>query len=319
MIASRRSNSNFTLPFLSNPMKQRLSSLYQCLGQISLILALPACSNLKPVQDFGGAATAFTASANAAYLKFDEELSRVRYVTASLEDPEVKPEAFDGFLAVNDRQAVREKALTEMGKYAQAVEALASKDFRADIAGAVTEFDTNLNSLGASYTKLSGKSWPISKGDTAILSTVVKVAADAYVEHKRKQALRTLIPKTDTAVQAVCTMLASEFESFGGVLEGHYTEQRNKLLDRFNAKRAAMAPSEIVTTGDMIKTVHDRIQQVGPYYDSVSKAAMKVAKAHSSMTQSVATREFTTKEFIADVKVLIAYAKEVQAFHSKLK
>lgn len=286
---------------------------------ISFTLVVLGCSNLKPVQDFGSASSAFATSATDAYTKFDDELSRTRYVTAALDKAELTPAEFDGFMETNDRRLVREKALAAIGKYAQALDALASKDFRADIAGAITEFDTNLNSLGASYTKLSGKNWPISKSDAAILSTVVKVAADAYVEHKRKEAIRALVPKTNAAIQSACGVLASEFENFGSVLKGFYVQEQDQLLDRFNEKRASMSPNELLSSGDMIKVLHDRINQVEPFYSSVASAAAKVAQAHASLTTAVGTHEFTTKQFIADVKVLIAYAKEVQSFQDKLK
>ena len=285
-----------------------------------LSLNLTSCVSLKPIQDYGKATGVLVTTAAQAYDQFDNELSRARYTVASLDKTrEVTPADFDGFLSQNDRRATREKMLVSLGAYAKSLEALASKDFGADIDTAVTDFSSNLNGLGESYQKLSGKTLPLEKSDIALFSTVVKVAADAYVESERKKAIRAIVPRADAAIKAACNVLEKEFISFGGVLEGLYTEQENALLDSFNKARPDMNPGEIVNFNEVLKANHEKILKVGPFYDSMAKAAAKVGDSHAALAKSVKSAEFTTGEFVSNTKQLITYVNEVRTIYDKLK
>ena len=208
--------------------------------------------------------------------------------------------------------------LDELVNYSAALEALASKDASADIKNAATTLDTNLNALGKDYNSLAGGGWPLTKGDTAILATVVKGLGDAWALHLREDAIRKVVLKSDPAVQKASALLKREFDSMGPTVGGIYAQAQVTYMDAYEKKKGAMNPAETVTYGDMIKKVHDRIDEAPAFYTKVAASCAKVGTAHAKLRTSVQTKQFISKDFIDSVKQLNAYAQDTKKFYQGL-
>jgi hypothetical protein len=208
--------------------------------------------------------------------------------------------------------------LNELVNYSAALEALASKDASADIKDAATKLDTNLNALGKDYNSLAGGGWPLTKGDTAALATVVRVIGDAWVLHVREEAIRKVVLKSDPAIQKASALLKREFESIGPTVGGIYEQAQIAYMAAYEKKKGAMDPVATVTYGDVIKKVHDRVTEAPAFYEKVANSCATVGTAHAKLRVTVQANQFLSKDFIDSVQQLTAYAQDTKKFYEGL-
>jgi hypothetical protein len=283
------------------------------------LVFLNACSTpLQPIKDFGAASRSVGTTASAAYKQFDGEVAEAKYRSAMLRGQSINPDTFSGILTKNKRLASREAMLNELVNYSAALEALASKDASADIKDAATKLDTNLNALGKDYNSLAGGGWPLTKGDTAALATVVRVIGDAWVLHVREEAIRKVVLKSDPAIQKASALLKREFESIGPTVGGIYEQAQIAYMAAYEKKKGAMDPAATVTYGNMIKKVHDRVTEAPAFYEKVANSCATVGTAHAKLRVTVQANQFLSKDFIDSVQQLTAYAQDTKKFYEGL-
>jgi hypothetical protein len=284
-----------------------------------VLIFLNACSTpLQPIKDFGTASRSIGTTARDAYKQFDKEVAEAKYKTALLQKKAINPDTFTGVLTKNKRLAIREAMLDELVNYATALEALATKDASADIKDAATKLDTNLNALGKDYNSLAGGGWPLTKGETATLGTVVKVIGDAWVLRVREDAIRKVVIGADPGIQKASALLQREFESIGPTIGGIYAQTQVTFMDAYDKEKETMNPADRSTYGDEIKKVHDRVGEAPAFYKKVAESCAKVGTSHAKLRTSVQANQFLSTDFTDSVRQLTAYAQDTKKFYEGL-
>jgi len=282
------------------------------------LAALTACVPLQPVKDFASASRDVGTTARSAYVQFDSELAKAKYTSAMLRGEPVTPETFSGILTKDQGMEIRADMLDGLVNYASALETLATKNTSAEINSAAADISAQLKAFEGDYKALGGTDWPLTSSDNALIASAFKVTADASVLQLRRNAIRNAVVKSDPAIQKISTLLQQELTSMGTVIGGYYLQNETAFITAYEQKKAALSPGEILAYGEMIKVIHDRIQDTPAFYGKVATCCEKIGVTHAKLRASTGTREFLSKEFVDDVKDLVSYVKETKNHYKEL-
>jgi hypothetical protein len=213
--------------------------------------------------------------------------------------------------------------LSAMGKYANALQILATTDYRSGIDTASQNLDSGLNTLSADYTKISGKPSKISKNDIAILSSAVDAIGAAIVEEKRRAAIKAIIIKTDPTIQDAAKLLEEEFgpkaDGIPADVQQKLTLAANFLGNAYIAEKdqpGATFAKRYQMLIDM-QNMYQLAAATPNYFGDVARGAKAMAQAHAALVQAVQQDKFTSSEIVNNIGDLVSYAQSVQAFYKK--
>ncbi len=257
-------------------------------------------------------------SARLGYESFDAEITSARREAAVLAGDPIDRRTFAGITEENERLETRVKILKGLVNYAEALEALASKDVKSDIESNSKLVVENLTSLSATVKDATGSELPLSDEGLQVIGTAFKVAADGYVLVKRKRAIREIVIAADPSIQRVASLIASETKGLGWVAYSSLRASQQKLSRAYERNAQSLTYTERLSVAAKIEKLERQIPATQKVYSDIAKAAAKMGEAHAALLQSVQTRKFMSEEFIADVRDLVAYAQETRKFADSL-
>ncbi len=299
-------------------MNTRVSALLP----LAIFLSLSGCATpnqLSQVRAFSAAATAYATEAQGAFtqindLSVERQLSEVALKAHPLEDA-----VFTGVLDADDRLKLRLQSLAALGSYAAALDGLAGADNRAAIDRSSAALYGALVATRDDWRKLNGNGAGLSDADLGVVATSVKALADAATEARRAEALQTIVTRTDPAIQALCTALASDFrasiDSFRSMADSIYTDQY-KVYQRLAPNLSYDASLDRLHD---LRTAYLGREHAADLLERLSQAALALGKAHAAVRDSFTQPSRDPAELLTAIGQLTAYADDIRSFNARLK
>jgi len=296
---------------------------------ICLVLTCAGCGrvSLSQINQFGSASSSLGEHARKAFdLAATASVDRKIYDVAA--DPTKGPtdDTFQGiFNGENaERLALRLRALDAFANYSSALQQLAKADFATDIDTASKDLNGSLVALSATYKKASGKDLPLTDADIGIIATAVDAIGKAVVEAKRRAAIKTIIIKSDPAVQTVAKLITSDLGSnseLASFVKEALSNSRGTIQQAYNIER--MRPSSTFdsryATLLRARQLYDTEIGTPAFFTSVSEGAIAAAKAHQALRTAVEANKFSSQEAAKLIGELENYVKSVEAFYNNLQ
>ena len=307
-----------------NVLKRLVYTILTATALVTLVGC--ATPSLTQISAFGTASASLADHSKKAYALVDSStVDRKMYDVAS--DTKLGPtdSTFQGVFTgpQADALAIRLKLLGKLGDYADALNKLATADFRKDIDAASKDLDAALVGLSQTYKTVSGKASPISDQDFQLIAAAVDAIGTAIVEHKRREAIRMVILQADAAVQDTSKLLKEELgesSSLASFVHENLVYTGNALRLTYNKQRLA-AETTFNSRYQMLVQIRqlDEASEASPgFFKNVSAGAGKVGEAHAVLKKAVTKNEFTSAEIAKNIGELVDYAKSVKAFYDSL-
>ena len=225
---------------------------------------------LSQARQFSTAAAALATATNQAFTEINDANSEYKMSEVALGRAELTPDTLSGVLDKNNRLKARQDILNALGKYATALNGLATADTTTAIDKAATDLSGSVSSLGSGYQTLTGHSLGVSRGDLAVIATAVKALGEAYANEKRYEAIKSIVPTADKWVQTVCADLASDLKSSPGTYQ---TDLQSKYVADFEAYRAEQAGLSYSAKLARLESLRSETRALAVADTSISKVA----------------------------------------------
>ncbi len=291
---------------------------------------------LTQVRQFGAASSSLGDPARKAFeLADDASVDRNIYDVA--ENPEEGPtdHTFKGLFAGDvwvlgggaeqgERLALRLGVLDHLAGYSQALQRLAEADFSADIHVAAIELTDALVGLRETYRKAAGKDLPVSEGDIGIIATAVNGIGKAVVEAKRRAAIKTIIVKTDPAVQDATGLIASDLGSdsvLACYVAAALSNSRGSLQQAYNLERTKPDSSFEIRHAMLLRArqIHNSEMAIPAFFAALSEGAKAAGKEHRALREAAEADDFSSQEAATLIGELEVCARSVKAFYKNLQ
>jgi hypothetical protein len=316
----------------------RMSQLVALSGlALCIVLTCAGCStvSLSQVKQFGAATSSLAENTQKAFqLAATASVDRNLYAVAG--DPKKGPtdSTFEGLFTGDvgsldgkekaQRLTLRLNALDGLAKYANALQQLTEADFSSDIDAAATKLNGSLVGLVQTYKKASGKDLPITDEDIGIISTAVDAIGKVIVEAKRRAAIKTIIVKTDPAVQNVAKLIASDLGSdseLASFVKEAMSNSRGSVQQAYNLERERPTSSFDVRYAMLLRArqLYDAEMTTPALFTALSEGAKATAKAHQALREAVQSGAFSSAQLALLIGELDVCSKSVQAFYKTLE
>ena len=289
---------------------------------LAILIGLSGCATpdqLSHVRAFSAAATAYSTEARDAFTQINELSVERKLSEVALKAEPLDEGAFTGVLDTDERLAPRLKALTALGAYAAALDGLATADNRAAIDQSSAALYGALVATRDDCEKLTGKGAGLTDADLGIVATAVKALGCAATEAKRAEAIRTIVTRTDPAIQALCTALAADFR---GSVDSFRSMTDSIFTDQFVAYRRAAPNLSYDASLSRLHTLRSAYlsrAHAADFLECLSQAALALGKAHAAVRDSFTRTNPDPAELVKTIGQLKAYADDIKSFHASLK
>lgn len=243
---------------------------------VFLAVLLAGCTSLKPVSDFGKAASAVAGYPEVArdYPAILERLRLYGFTGASVDDTQVRRRR-------DDARRLRD-AQDALADYARALGALAADD--------VVTFDRNLEALNQSLIKAG----VATKKETDGYARSVKLGVRWVTDAIRRRQIRRLVRTYDAAVQSLCTSVSS------AVADGYVTsiESERAAFDQLVAGRAGASVREKGLDGvpELVAVLaaghREALEVRASAARSLARGVRQFAEGHRAMAAGTASPRF---------------------------
>jgi len=299
-------------------MKPRLSPLLL----LAALLGLSGCATedqLSHVRAFSAAATCYSTEAREAFTQINDLSVERKLSEVALKAQPLDESAFTGVLDTDQRLAARLQALTALGAYAAALNSVATADNREAVDQSSAALYGALVSARDDCAKLTGKGAALTDADLGLVATAVKALGAAATEAKRAEAIRTIVDRTDPAIQSLCAALAADFRAS---VDSFRTMTDSIFTDQFVAYRRA-APTLSYEAGlsrlHALRAANLGRTHAADFLESLSQAALALARAHAAVKDSFGSASHNPAELVKAIGQLKAYADDIKSFHASLK
>ena len=307
-------------------MDKILSFVHRKLASFAAILictmVLAGCTTpTQQIATFASACNSIGSDSQKAYELLDDSIQK-----KAVYDLALSPARIDGNSAIfsevmkeRDRLAIRTKMLSELADYAQALQQLANKNFRAGIDASSKDLAGALKSLKDDYEKEPGKKLSLSDTDVYVLSTIVDAAGSAYVEWKRREDIKAIVQKADPAVQQVTALLTNEFRDIGANVGIQLNDLETDYMKGFDNGANNLSFDARVQMLENIQVAHGNYLNSTNFYATLVTAAAKIGQTHATINNALHQNNWTSKKLFDQVQDLAAWAKTVKLFYQSLK
>lgn len=273
-----------------------------------------------------GRLDALAKSGNAVHQKFTETNVRIeriqrRFIVMSATAGNLSVDTFKPVIAGVSIDVVpeirfREDAIEVVARYLDVLQAFARKDFQTDIDAASKDLAGSVKSLADTIGEKKDATDAQKKlmaPVPGILATVVNAIGTAVVEEKRFDAIKTVMPKGQIALDAIAALLESDVQLIKTILDKHLAG----MLGHASAARATLkVDTEACFRFDAeMADVIDEVGQVKSALDGISKTATAIGKAHAEAIE-VLSKPLTPED---SLRALVAEAKRLNKFYRDLK
>jgi hypothetical protein len=302
---------------------------------LAVICAGCGAVSLSQVQQFGVASSSLGEHARKAFdLAATASVDRNIYDVAG--DPKKGPtdSTFEGLFTGDvgipggkekaERLAVRLRVLDQLTNYSSALQQLSEANFAKDIDAATTDLNGSLVGLRETYKKASGNNLAISDADIGIIATAVNAIGKAVVEVKRREAIKTVIVKADSAVQSATKLIASDLggdSDLASFVKEALSNSRGSVQQAYNLERTRENSTFDVRYAMLVRArqIYDAEIATPAFFTAVSEGATAVGKAHQALRTAVEADNFSSPEAAKLIGELEVYVKSVQDFYKSIQ
>jgi hypothetical protein len=168
--------------------------------------------------------------------------------------------------------------LSALSDYAAGLQQLADKDFRKDMAKSSTDLAGALSDMNNTYEKNTGSGPDLNQSDIYVLAKMVDVVGSAYVECRRRRAIKAIVAKTGPATRQVSQLLHGEFSDIGPVVQRELETIETDFEKAYNAEATNMLFQGRIETRERIQIAHDNAKKQAHYMKVLAKPPGKSAR-----------------------------------------
>ncbi len=288
---------------------------------LALLLVLSGCATpdqLSHVHSFSAAAGSYATQARDAFTRINDLSVERKLSEVALKAQPLEESAFAGVLDTDERLATRLQALAALGAYAAALDGVASADNRAAVSQSSAALYAALVSARDDCEKLTSRAAGLTDADLGLVATAVKALGGAATEARRAEAIRTIVTRTDPAIQALCAALAADFrasiDSFKSMSDSIFTDQ----FVAYRRAAAGLSYDASLSRLHALRTAYLGRAHAADFLDDLSQAALALAKAHAAVRDSFTQTSQDPAELVRAIGQLKAYADDIKAFRASL-
>lgn len=276
-------------------------------GWLALAVLLAGCASAPPstgrYESFRAASESVLNSTSQTYIRIEKRQRDFAVLTApdgqltaTTFQPTIRGKSFD----ISEQLQSREAALEVLASYAQALEALAAKDFSTDL-------DKSVQDLGASVRLLSGLGGTTSAN---VFTAVLQEFARAGTGRMRKDALRSAMIAGQPGVDGLARLLAQDHErisTFVMLMRDRYIAHAQVARPNYGTWQRYRFDQEVAAT-------LEEFEQIDQALKSASVAVQKIPDAHRQILDSLDEKE-RPLDALRDV---VAEARRLRSFYRSL-
>lgn len=208
--------------------------------------------------------------------------------------------------------SIRLKAITTIRSYAKLLLSLSSDASRRELEQATQSFLFSTQNLTGEYKKFDEK-----KLNT--IGETVKLFGGILTEHKKKDAIQSIILESKDQVELLCDLLAKDFDPKGGKLATYFIVTGKDLQQVADEKLdpTSEIKSEKIKTRALIafQLAEKNIQKRDTILPEIASAILNFKKANAELQESFRSEVYTTK----DIAQFVNTVKAVQDYRAILK
>ena len=232
-------------PLGSGQVPMRKTSILLLAVLVAAAMGTAGCQSIPTDRQLGTFATATLLLADTARATL--EASNAAVVKRKLRETAELGDAVDDTLfqplVADHAYALRIEFLDALGRYATALEELASADRSKGMEKAVTKLGGALDALGKRYASLTGKKKPF--GASGAIKGIVEVIGKEVTEAQRREGIRRAVEIQHTVMPELLPVLRDEVGPAGIFGIAHLNQAENEkatLMSRYNTDHKAGAP-----------------------------------------------------------------------------
>lgn len=202
----------------------------------------------------------------------------------------------------------REDALGVLVKYTDVLDALASKDYMADVDKASIELAGSLGQLAT-----TSKALPEDKANVVggIAATLVDVIGREIVREKRINALKNVMEQSQKHIETLANLIAGDNEKIARDVD----VMLDRVIAHANADRPAFGTAGRISFDESIAQQIFEARAVKESLASMSTAVKQIPKAHREIRDTLAKKS----SGIEGLKSLVQEAQRANKFYRDLK
>lgn len=292
---------------------------------IAAAMGAAGCQSIPPDRQLGTFATATLLLADTARATL--EASNAAVVKRKLRETAELGDAVDDTLfqplVADHAYALRIEFLDALGRYATALEELASADRSKGMEKAVTKLGGALDALGKRYASLTGKKKPF--GASGAIKGIVEVIGKEVTEAQRREGIRRAVEIQHQVMPELLPVLRDEVGPAGifGIAHLNQAEgEKATLMSRYNTdhkqERLSKNPDKRLTRLHRIREAWDREATVNALYRRLHEAVEQLIVAEQALYDTT-TGAMNREQLYEAVGRVADKARAVSRIRKRLK
>lgn len=222
-------------------------------------------------------------------------------------------------------------ALSALGAYADALNALATANYGTEVDKAATALYGSLTAIDKDATRVSADA-KIPDADFGILGTLVKAIGDVAARDKQAAAVKKAVTMADSGVQAICKGVGNDLDGLRSTyiknLDVIYTAEFTAYQHEFETSEKDSAAHPKQQASVAFGTRLARLQEIrvaklsernaDQFLAKLIDSAKSLAVAHARIEQSLMGSKITLADVTRAVGELKSYADELKRFNASL-
>ena len=286
------------------------SAVCQAIVATISVVALSACglttTQRAAVRNFSQATAAFGEASAGEFARMRDSTIRMNTARAELSAPGAGDVgSLEGAFSTEAVMA-RTQAANALGAYGELLQALVDDTQEKELQTAADRFVASVKGLPGTERNLSDT-------QLASIGKLVQVGGSLVIEAKKKDAIRTIIPKANPQVATLCDLLAADFDPNDTRLAAQYLLAANLLLaDAGTVVRRAKDPETRAVATAAYQLAFDSRARKDAVLVPASKAARELKAANQALTDAINSDEVTPADlygYAATVRTLVEAIK----------
>lgn len=296
---------------------KNLTPILVCLAS----LALTACATddqLGPTRTFATAASAFATNSTSALQQVNDSSIERNIAKVAAGDGTVSSDTFIGVTDNDKSAALCLQALSDLGKYADALNALANAGYGADIDKAATSLYGSLSSIKTDATKIAPSAANISSNDLGIFATVVDGIGRVVAYEKQEAAIKQAVRTADPGVQALCAQLPTLFNGLAPYYAANLKTYNTEMMVAFNADKTHLSFDDRLARLHELEPKVQAWNTAAEFLQKLAQSATALGSAHAKLLASFNNSSVNFNDLVSTVGQLKSLADDLKTFNSNL-
>lgn len=278
---------------------------------LSVWLAVSACglttSQKDAIGQFSRASTTFGATTSAELIEMRSTVIELNTYVLALDPTKLRDRDKLDAAFSTDRVSARVRAANVIRTYGELLTAIVSDTQEKELQAASGNFTQSVRGLDADRAKISDK-------ELDGVGQVVAAIGGLWVEHKKANALKEIVPRAHPQVAELGRLFQSEFDPATGALARNF-EATGQLAIRasdgvLDESRSTMTDRTLAATAQ--RRGLETSRKANALFPSLSVGATQMVEAHFRLVEGLSKDRFSIddiKNFTKTVQQLVSTAK----------